>query len=94
MNEYSEALELVSNKIMELRAVTPSKQFDKDRLAEVEINKFYYEGRAVDRIMIVLRASGCEHYGKTGGCSMCSHFNGTVQGERLQTKIISISGIR
>lgn len=83
MNEYSEALELVSNKIMELRAVTPSKQFDKDRLAEVEINKFYYEGRAVDRIMIVLRASGCEHYGKTGGCSMCSHFNGTVQGGKI-----------
>ena len=78
MNEYSEALELVSNKIMELRAVTPSKQFDKDRLAEVEINKFYYEGRAVDRIMIVLRASGCEHYGKTGGCAMCSHFNGSI----------------
>ena len=74
--------------------MTPSKQFDKDRLAEVEINKFYYEGRAVDRIMIVLRASGCEHYGKTGGCSMCSHLMEQFKGERLQTKIISISGIR
>jgi len=47
------------------------------KLAEVEINKFFYDGRMIDRVMIVLRSNGCEHYKKTGGCSMCSHFNGT-----------------
>lgn len=83
MDNYSESLSLVSNKIMELREITPSRQFDKDKLAEVEINKFYYEGRVIDRIMIVLRSSGCEHYGKTGGCSMCSHFNGTIQDGKI-----------
>ena len=67
----------VENKIKSLRNSTPLKNFDNNKLAEIEINKFFYEGEMIDRIMVVLRANGCEHYKKTGGCSMCSHFNGT-----------------
>ena len=67
----------VENKIKSLRNSTPLKNFDNNKLAEIEINKFFYEGEIIDRIMVVLRANGCEHYKKTGGCSMCSHFNGT-----------------
>lgn len=67
----------VENKIKSLRNATPLKAFDNNSPAEIEINKFFYDGKMVDRIMIVLRANGCEHYKKTGGCSMCSHFNGT-----------------
>ena len=69
--------ELVEKKIKSLRDSTPLKNFDNNKLAEVEINKFFYDGKMIDRIMVVLRANGCEHYKKTGGCSMCSHFNGT-----------------
>ena len=68
---------LVENKIKELRDCTPNVKFEHNKLAEVEINKFFYNKETVDRVMIVLRANGCEHYKKTGGCSMCSHFNGT-----------------
>ena len=78
MDNYNKALSLVEDKIKELRKNVPIKQFNKNKLAEVEINKFYYEGESVDRIMIVLRANGCEHYKKNGGCAMCSHFNGTM----------------
>ena len=68
---------LVEKKINELRKKTPVIEYDCKKLAEVEINKFFYGGRMIDRVMIVLRSNGCEHYKKTGGCSMCSHFNGT-----------------
>lgn len=78
MSRYRDALELVESKIKELRKNVPIQSFNKSKLAEVEINKFYYGGESVDRIMIVLRANGCEHYKKNGGCAMCSHFNGTM----------------
>lgn len=83
MNEYSIAVELVKDEINKLRNQVPQKYFNKNRPAEVEINKFYFNGDSVDRLMIVLRANGCEHYKKTGGCSMCSHFNGTMINERI-----------
>jgi len=69
--------QVVESKIKSLRTETPLKEFDNNKLAEIEINKFFYDGKIIDRIMVVLRANGCEHYKKTGGCSMCSHFNGT-----------------
>lgn len=71
------AKKLVEEKIKLLRETTPLKKFDNNKLAEIEINKFFYDGKMINRIMVVLRANGCEHYKKTGGCSMCSHFNGT-----------------
>lgn len=83
MKQYDKALELVNSKIKKLRLEVPIKKFNKNKLAEVEINKFYFEGNAVDRIMIVLRANGCEHYKKSGGCSMCSHFNGTMPDDKI-----------
>ena len=75
-NILNEAKELVENKVKELRNETPNIKFPHNKLAEIEINKFYFNSKTVDRIMIVLRANGCEHYKKNGGCSMCSHFNG------------------
>lgn len=73
----NKAKKIVEEKIKQLRKNTPIKKFNNDKLAEIEINKFFYNGRMIDRVMIVLRTNGCEHYKKTGGCSMCSHFNGT-----------------
>lgn len=68
--------DLVEGKIKELRNNTPNLPFEKTKLAEVEINKFFYEEKTIDRVMIVLRSNGCKHYKTNGGCSMCSHFNG------------------
>ena len=68
---------LIEKKIKHLRESTPLKNFDNNKPAEVEVNKFFYDGKMINRLMVVLRANGCEHYKKTGGCSMCSHYNGT-----------------
>ena len=53
---------IVENKIKKLRDCTPNVKFEHNKLAEVEINKFFYNKKTVDRVMIVLRANGCEHY--------------------------------
>ena len=58
---YEEASSLVEEKIKALRANTPNLPFEKTKLAEVEINKFFYDGKTVDRVMIVLRSNGCQH---------------------------------
>lgn len=81
--EYVTAHEMVERKIKELRHNTPELPFDKDKLAEVEVNQFFYEGESVDRVMIVLRTNGCQHYKTTGGCSMCSHLNGSPLHDKI-----------
>lgn len=85
-DEVEEAKKIVENKVQELRNKTPNIKFKHDELAEIEINKFFYNHKTVNRVMIVLRANGCEHYKKNGGCSMCSHFNGTDRNSNITTE--------
>lgn len=84
--DLDKAKHIVENKIKKLRDCTPNVKFEHTKLAEVEINKFFYEHQTVDRVMIVLRANGCEHYKQDGGCSMCSHFNGTDRNAQITTE--------
>ncbi len=81
--QYDFALALVEQKIKDVRKGTPSLPYDKTRLAEVEINQFFYEGKTVPRVMIVLRSNGCAHYKTNGGCSMCAHLNGAPLEEKI-----------
>lgn len=80
---FKKASQLVEGKIKEIRSGTPNLPFEKTKLAEVEINKFFYEGRTVDRVMIVLRSNGCQHYKTNGGCSMCAHLNGAPLTDKI-----------
>lgn len=80
---FERASTLVEEKIKSLRANTPNLPYEKTKLAEVEINKFFYEGKTVDRVMIVLRSNGCQHYKTNGGCSMCAHLNGAPLMEKI-----------
>lgn len=83
MDGNEKAIKLIRNKIKYLRGKVPQKKFDKNIPAEVEVNKFYFDGSTVDRIMVVLRANGCEHYKQSGGCSMCSHYNGVMANDEI-----------
>ena len=83
--QIQNAIAIVEEKIKELRDLTPNVKYQHDKLAEVEINKFFYNLKTIDRVMIVLRANGCEHYKQDGGCSMCSHFNGTDRSAKITT---------
>lgn len=83
---FKRASSLVEEKIKEIRSNTPNLPYEKTKLAEVEINKFFYEGKTVDRVMIVLRSNGCQHYKTNGGCSMCAHLNGAPLKEKITHK--------
>ncbi len=81
--KFERALSLVEGRIKDIRAGTPNLPYEKTKLAEVEINKFFYSGETVDRVMIVLRSNGCQHYKTNGGCSMCAHLNGSPLMEKI-----------
>ena len=85
-SEFDKAKNLVEKKIQKLRKETPKIEFPHGKVAELEINKFFYNHKTIDRVMIVLRANGCEHYKKTGGCSMCSHYNGIDRNSQITTE--------
>ena len=72
------ALNLINCHLSVIRKQVASRRFDHNRVAEIEINEFIYEGKVVDRIMVVLRATGCAHYLSGNGCSMCAHYDGTT----------------
>jgi len=76
MTEFDVALELVEERLRELRSGSQKREFDTRTPAEVEINRFWLDGETVDRIMVVLRSTGCSHYGTKSGCSMCGHYDG------------------
>ncbi len=73
------ALGLVEDNLGTIRERVPYRDFDPTKPAEVEVNKFYFEGNTVDRIMVVLRSNGCNHYNSKKGCSMCGHYDGTCE---------------
>jgi len=75
--DFDLAIKAVEDRLSQLRRQVKFRKFNPNVPAEVEVNQFYFKGEPVDRMMIVLRATGCEQYKKNSGCSMCSHFNGT-----------------
>lgn len=81
--KFQRASFLVEEKIKDIRAGTPNLPYEKTKLAEVEINKFFYNCETVNRVMIVLRSNGCQHYKTNGGCSMCAHLNGSPLMEKI-----------
>jgi len=78
-SDFDKALYLVKERLKQIRKQVPPRRFDKKKPAEVEINKFWYDGKTVDRIMLVLRSTGCSHYKNKEGCSMCGHYDGTTE---------------
>lgn len=75
--DFSNAIRAVKERMHKIRAETPKREFDLNKPGEVEVNKFHWKGKEVDRIMVVLRATGCDYF-LQGGCSMCGHYDGTA----------------
>lgn len=79
MNEtFEDALKAYEKRLTMIRHKVPKKVYDITKPAEIEVNKFFFDGREIDRLMIVLRATGCSHYEETGGCGMCGHLDSTA----------------
>lgn len=70
---------LVDKKLKKIRnEISSYRNFDPEKVTEIEVNKFILDNKEVDRIMVVLRATGCSYYKSGYGCSMCAHLNGTT----------------
>jgi archaeosine synthase beta-subunit len=78
MKKFDKAMGEIENKLKGLRQNAANRKFDPTLPAEVEINKFWFENETIDRIMVVLRSTGCSHYNSKQGCSMCAHYDGTT----------------
>ncbi len=75
--DFENAKYLVEQRLQKIRNNVTHRIFNPNKVAEIEINEFFFNGAAVNRVMVVLRATGCEAYKTTNGCSMCAHFDGT-----------------
>jgi len=74
--QFLKAMKLVEERLAKIRRGVPKRSFDHQKVAEIEVNKFFFKGEVVNRIMVVLRATGCSHYKSAQGCSMCGHYDG------------------
>lgn len=75
--DYDGAMAALESRLGKLRKKAVRRGFDVTRPAEIETNRFFFDGAAVDRLMVVLRATGCQSYRENYGCSMCGHHEGT-----------------
>lgn len=58
-----------------------------DRVGISEIKEGYLEGKAIKRVIIILRSTGCAWSLKEeGGCLMCGHLCGTSKGIKISAE--------
>ena len=74
------SIEALRNVMHSIRAGTPFTTFPRDRAASSDIRTGYVNGQPVNRLVITLRGPGCTWIKRGGGCVMCGHYAGTLQG--------------
>ena len=66
----------------------PQTSVDKSTIGDSEICKGFLDGIEVERLIIYLRAVGCQYQrdNEHGGCTMCGHITGTTRGEKISAE--------
>jgi radical SAM enzyme (TIGR01210 family) len=80
-NDFSEILSGLRSVMSMLRTDTPVRAFSRDSAASSDIRTGYLDGRPVKRLVVTLRAPGCDWVTRGGGCTMCGHYAGTIRGD-------------
>lgn len=52
-----------------------------ENLASMLVKKVYLKGETVDALILTLTPSGCQWAKKSGGCTMCGEFSGSMGGQ-------------
>lgn len=80
--DYEEIRRRLFNMNHEIRNIIPiSPQIDFETAGYIQVKEGYLNGRSIDRLIVILRGSGCEWAGKeNGGCIMCGHYAGSSRG--------------
>lgn len=59
-------------------------KIDFESAGYIQVKEGYLGGKAIDRLIVILRGSGCEWAGKEGGgCTMCGHYAGSSRGTAI-----------
>ena len=85
---FDSTIDALRKYMLNLRATTLSKKYETDKAASSDIRIGYIDNIPVNRLVITLRAPGCEWVRKGGGCLMCGHYAGTTRGLKLSVKDI------
>ena len=84
-----EAKEAVQDVLKNIRKIMPRQKHDLSRAAYSEVKVGYLNNKAIERVIVVLRSSGCAWALKPeGGCSMCGHLVGTTQGVGVEPELL------
>ena len=87
-NAYIAARQAVRVLLDNIRTRRPVRQFDLSKVATSQVKTGYLHGRTVERLIVILRSSGCAWALEPGGgCTVCGHLAGTTQGEAVAPEL-------
>jgi len=71
--------------LKEIHRNIPPIKIDTFAVGDYEMRKDYLNGEKIKRLIVYLRASGCQWMldDENGGCAMCGHLAGTTRGKRI-----------
>jgi len=71
-----------------LQSLAPYREFDLTKVGLTHIREGFLEGRAIQRVIIVLRSRGCSWALRGGGgCTMCGHFAATTRDKEIPASV-------
>jgi radical SAM enzyme (TIGR01210 family) len=79
---WDEALEQVRDLNGRIKGMIPRLTFPTSRASLSEVREGFLDGKAVERVVVILRGQGCGWALQPhGGCTMCGHVAGTLRGD-------------
>jgi len=76
------ALDCLAAEIRHMMAPVPP-NMSCSQVATSEVKEGVLDGKAIQRVVMVLRSSGCVNALKKGSCTMCGHVRGTTRGNEI-----------
>jgi len=84
--EWGEVQKQIRAVNIKIRHAIPRSTLNLDTFARIQIRQGFLNGRRIERIVVVLKSSGCKWATAeegAGGCSMCGHIAGTSRGTKI-----------
>jgi radical SAM enzyme (TIGR01210 family) len=74
----------------QIRSIMPNidRLIDAEKVSISEVKEGALDGKAIRRVIIILRSTGCKwSLEEHGGCTMCGHLTGTARGNMISSNI-------
>lgn len=70
---YAEAVAKIAAVVRRIKAQAPQQAYDLRKASFSEVRNCIWNGQPLERVVIILRSSGCRWARASGGCTMCGH---------------------